>query len=112
MLTHGPPQTVTRLATGEKRTAIRAVRFRVLLHFGQAVFKKVGRFDEIAGQDVILIHRLMKNKAKAPEYALMTEEFYRLSGGLNGARAETAIEMAEGLGEVPVRLFPLGSAKD
>lgn len=87
------------------RAAARGLRLRVLLHFGRAAFKRVGNFDEIAGEDVILIHRLLKNSVPAREYILMTKAFHRLAGSPEGAEAR--IETAEGIGQVPVRVFPL-----
>ena len=41
------------LADGEMREAVRALRFRVLLHFGQAAFKNIGEFEEIAGEEFV-----------------------------------------------------------
>jgi hypothetical protein len=87
------------------RQAIHALRFRVLLHFGQAAFKNIQHFEEIAGEDVILIHRLLKNSVPSREYALMTKRFYQLSGGLEKHPAEARVETAEGLGNVPVWVF-------
>jgi len=76
-----------------RRAAVRGLRLRVLLHFGRAAFKNVGRFEEIAGEDVILIHRLLKNSIPAREYILMTETFHRLAGEPDGsAAAETRVE--------------------
>lgn len=95
------------LTSSKTREAMSALRFRVLLHYGQAAFKKVGQFEEIAGEDVILIHRLLKNSIPAHQYILMTERFYQLSGGLNGTASQAHTETAEGLGEVPVRVFAL-----
>jgi hypothetical protein len=92
--------------------AIRALRFRVLLHFGQAAFKNVRQFEEIAGEDVILIHRLLKNSISFQEYVLMTERFHRLSGGLDARTGEMRLETAEGLGQVAVRVFPFARAAE
>ncbi len=94
------------LADDDTHETIRSLRFRVLLHFGQAAFKNIGQFDEIAGEEVILIHRLLKNSVSAQEYILMTERFQQLSGGLDARTGETRLEMAEGLGEIPVWVFP------
>lgn len=53
------------------------LRLKIIAHSGQAVFYRVGRFDELAGIDVILIHRLLKNSLKSHQYILMTDPAYR-----------------------------------
>ena len=35
--------------------------------------KRVSRFEELAGDEVILIHRLLKNQVPAHEYLLLSE---------------------------------------
>ncbi len=53
------------------------LRLKVVLHSGEAVFRRILHFEELAGEDVILIHRLLKNSLAAKEYILMTDAFYR-----------------------------------
>jgi class 3 adenylate cyclase len=89
----------------EARQAVSGLRFKALLHCGEAAFKNIRQFEEIAGEDVILIHRLLKNSLPTQNYVLMTERFYERSGGLENKEAETRVETAEGFGEVPVRVF-------
>lgn len=91
----------------ETRQAASRLRFRALTHCGEAAFKNIRQFEEIAGEDVILIHRLLKNSVPAQDYVLMTERFYQRSGGLKNKEAETRQETAEGFGEVPVKVFIL-----
>jgi len=91
----------------EARQAARALRFRALLHFGQAAFKNIRQFQEIAGEEVILIHRLLKNSVPAQDYMLMTERFYRLAGDLENRTAESRRETVEGFGDRPVWVFTL-----
>jgi hypothetical protein len=78
---------------------------KVLLHVGQAAFKTIQQFEEIAGTDVILIHRLLKNSVPYMRYALLTNTFYQRVGTLDTPAMETRTETAEGLGAVEVQIF-------
>jgi hypothetical protein len=94
--------------TAARGASARGLRFKIILHFGQTAFKRIGRFDELGGADVILLHRLLKSDPSLRAAAIMTERFYLLSGGLEGATAQVRSEHAEGLGNAPVRVCALG----
>ncbi len=81
------------------------LRLKAFLHHGQAVIKRIREFEELAGNDVILIHRLLKNSISANEYILMTEKIYELSGGILNQKAESVVEDCEGIGNVRVFVF-------
>jgi hypothetical protein len=49
------------------------LRLKTVVHAGTALFHKVGNFTELAGVDVIMVHRLMKNSVDADEYILATD---------------------------------------
>lgn len=53
--------------------SIRTLRLKIVLHHGRALFYKLDRFMELAGLDVILVHRLLKNSVMGDEYVLVTE---------------------------------------
>lgn len=90
---------------------IAELRIKAFLHVGEVAIKKIRQFEELAGENVILIHRLLKNTIPAKEYILLTEQFYALSGGLGDSPLETRTEEAEGLGPVAVRVYyPAGDA--
>lgn len=80
------------------------LRLKAILHSGEVVFKKIRQFEELAGEDVILIHKLLKNSVPANEYILVTEPFYRLVGDFNDLPSETRIENCDYLGEVTVHV--------
>lgn len=84
------------------------LRLKIILHFGQVAFKRIGAFEELAGTDVILLHRLLKSDLPGRVGALMTERFYLLSGGLEGVTALARSDYADGLGNAPVRVCDLG----
>ena len=52
---------------------IEKLRLKVVVHSGEALFHRVMHFNELAGVDVIIVHRLLKNSVKAEEYLLLTE---------------------------------------
>jgi class 3 adenylate cyclase len=53
------------------------LKLKIVVHSGEVVFHKVGRFSDLSGVDVILAHRLLKNSIPSDEYVLMTESAYR-----------------------------------
>lgn len=46
---------------------------KVIGHIGVALRYRLGRFDELAGADVIAVHRLLKNNIQSHSYLLLTE---------------------------------------
>jgi hypothetical protein len=81
------------------------LKLKSVLHVGPAVIKKVRQFEEVAGEDVIVVHRLLKNTVPFNEYVLMTQAFYDLSGGFPGRTAEARVEECEGFGPVAVKVY-------
>ncbi len=84
---------------------IAELKLKAFLHVGQVVIKQIRQFEELGGEDVILIHRLLKNTIAVKEYILLTEAFYELSGGFSEGAPETRSEECEGLGQVTVRVY-------
>jgi class 3 adenylate cyclase len=85
------------------------LKLKAFLHHGEVAVKKIRQFEELAGADVILIHRLMKNTVPAKEYILLTQKFFELSGGLAEQTPEARTEDCEGIGPVPVVVYyPVG----
>lgn len=54
-------------------THIDKLRLKVIVHSGEALFHHVFSFLELAGVDVIVVHRLLKNSITADQYLLLTE---------------------------------------
>jgi hypothetical protein len=86
------------------------LKLKAFLHAGQAVFKQIKQFEELAGEDVILIHRLLKNSVPSNEYILLTDAYTALGGGLSGYRSESRTEDCEGIGQVGVQVYYLPEA--
>jgi hypothetical protein len=53
------------------------LKLKLIAHSGVALFYQMGRFEELSGVDVIIVHRLLKNSVPAHEYILLTESAYR-----------------------------------
>ena len=49
------------------------LKIKFILHYGQAGSYRIANFEKIAGLDVIVAHRLMKNSVPEEEYVLMTD---------------------------------------
>jgi len=52
---------------------IEKLRLKIVVHSGEALFHRVFHFLELAGVDVIIVHRLLKNSVAADQYLLLTE---------------------------------------
>ena len=80
------------------------LRIKVVLHAGEAAFRMIRQSEEMAGEDVILAHHLLKNSIQSNEYVLMTETFRRLVGAQNDLFLEKRLESYGDLGEVPIHV--------
>ena len=49
------------------------LRLKIVVHSGEALLHRVFNFLELAGVDVIIVHRLLKNSVAADQYLLLTE---------------------------------------
>lgn len=89
-----------------------ALRLKILLHVGTALMHRIGRFIELAGTDVILIHRLLKNSIEAKQYLLLTEDIWKLADLQDMPCAYQGVESYDALGEVAIYAYvpPLGFA--
>jgi hypothetical protein len=54
-------------------TGIATLDLKLIAHYGRFVRQLVGGRSRVAGPDVILVHRLLKNSVGAGEYVLLTE---------------------------------------
>jgi hypothetical protein len=60
---------------GACRSAIN-LTLKFITHYGELDETVIGNFSKIIGSDVILAHRLLKNKLDAKEYLLLTENYW------------------------------------
>lgn len=80
------------------RTA-RTLRLKVIVHRGEAVITRLHGFETLAGEDVILTHRLLKNSVP-DEYIVPTDSFMRLLSVTDDQPRELRHENCQTIGEV------------
>lgn len=80
------------------------LHLKAVLHYGQAVFTNVAGFKKVAGEDVILAHRLLKSSVPEKEHIIETDAFRQFAGDPGGARSEPRIESFEDIGEVHIHV--------
>jgi hypothetical protein len=85
--------------------SIGELRLKAFLHLGDVALKRIRQFEELAGEDVILIHRLLKNTIPSREYVAMTEAFHALGGDVAGFRKEERRETYDDVGSLLLRIF-------
>jgi class 3 adenylate cyclase len=54
------------------------LKIKLVGHLGGVAMQKVKRLTELAGVDVIVVHRMLKNNVPVPEYLLMTKPVYAM----------------------------------
>ena len=84
---------------------ISKLNLKVVGHYGKASIEMIGAFKELAGVDVILIHRLLKNQVKQKRYLLLTKAAAeRLPIPAEG-KSEMGVERDQDIGEIPVVIY-------
>lgn len=71
-----------RMCSCEGCMQIEKLNLKFVAHAGEVAFQRVKRHTELAGMDVILLHRMLKNDVPVPEYVLTTDD------GLEGLDAD------------------------
>jgi hypothetical protein len=77
------------------------LKIKLVGHAGGVAVQKVKRLTELAGVDVIVVHRMLKNDVPVPEYLLVTEPVHAMLGdALRGRAAAFDLELDD-LGKTP-----------
>ena len=76
------------------------LKLKSFVHFGDFLIKEINQFKEIAGQDVILAHRLMKNSISVSEYMLFTKPFTEIKDINSLGSIENRVEKYDDMGSV------------
>lgn len=84
------------------------LKLKVVVHYGEVAVKRIRQWEELAGEPVIVVHRLMKNSVPAKEYLLLSDTFWRLAGGMAGREAEERREAYDDIGAQQVWVYYLG----
>jgi hypothetical protein len=93
--------------------SVEQLKLKAVLHRGEAAFTHLRQFTKVAGEDVILAHRLLKNSVGSKEYILMTEPFAAAcpDAVFEGRSMKESREQVEGFGEVPVYVIHTGKER-
>ncbi|MDZ4767656.1 MAG: DUF2652 domain-containing protein [Chloroflexota bacterium] len=89
----------------EACTHIADLKLKMIVHYGTVAIKQIRGFTEIAGAEVILLHRLLKNSVQSREYVLMTPVAQALIGDYEGLTAERRVEQIDDFGALPVHVY-------
>lgn len=101
---------VDRLCDCEGCTKVGELKLKFVAHLGEVAFQKVKRYKELAGVDVITVHRLLKNTVPIAEYVLMSEPIYERAGDHLRSFGKQATENLEGLGDLTTYYVDLEEA--
>ncbi len=70
------------------------LKIKLVGHVGAVAVQKVKRMTELAGVDVIVVHRMLKNDVPLPEYLLVTKPVYEmLDAPLRERASNVSLEM-------------------
>lgn len=72
---------------------------KAFVHGGEIAIKQVRQFEELAGEAVIFVHRLLKNRVAEREYVMLSDDIGRLLPAAVLAQAKPHSESVEGFGE-------------
>ncbi len=78
---------------------------KAVLHYGTVVLSHCSGRIKIAGPDVILAHRLLKNSVVEDSYVLMTAEFYDMLETFSFSHARWQLEHCSGFGDNAVLVW-------
>jgi hypothetical protein len=84
---------------------IEKLRLKLIVHSGEALFHRVLNFQELAGVDVIIVHRLLKNSVQADQYLLMTEAAREDVQLPESALLTVGSEQYENIGRIGVAVY-------
>jgi Protein of unknown function (DUF2652) len=73
---------------------------KFVAHLGEVAIQRVKRISKLAGLNVILVHRMLKNTVPLPEYMLLSEPLFHLSDEKIRTHTQSLPQDFEGLGPV------------
>ncbi|MEB3032904.1 DUF2652 domain-containing protein [[Mycobacterium] nativiensis] len=86
---------------------LKNLSLKFVAHEGEVAEQKVKRRTELAGVDVILVHRMLKNRVPVPEYVLMTDPIAQHLDEPVRAVCTPLVHDFEGLGQTPTYYLDL-----
>jgi len=86
---------------------VRELTIKFVTHAGEVAFQRVKQFTELAGVDVILVHRMLKNDVPVREYVLMTHPVLEQLAPELRQRGRGLEHDFEGMGRTATHYFEL-----
>src|SRR5215831_14730918 len=83
------------------------LQVKFVAHLGDVALQRVKRSRKLAGLDVILVHRMLKNTVPVPEYLLLSEAVFRRVDDGARIRGQALEQELEGLGVVTTYFMDL-----
>ena len=80
------------------------LRLKAFMHCGEIAIKQLRGFEELAGEDVILLHRLLKNAIDAHEYVLLTDAVCALWADASDRGYQSSAN-CDGVGDIGIRVL-------
>lgn len=96
-----------RMCTCNGCLQVGALTLKFVTHSGEVAFQRVKRYSELAGVDVILVHRMLKNDVPLREYVLMTSAVLEQLPEELRQRAHSIEHDFEGMGRTATHYFDL-----
>lgn len=85
------------------------LKIKLVGHLGGVAMQKVKQLTELAGVDVIVVHRMLKNDVPVPEYLLMTEPVHAMLDAPLRAQAAPLVLDLDDLGATPAYYLDLAA---
>jgi hypothetical protein len=86
-------------------THVQKLTLKVIVHSGEALFHQVLQFEELAGVDVIIVHRLLKNSVNANQYLLLTSQAQKDIELPENIQLTKSQELCEGIGKIDIGVY-------
>lgn len=81
---------------------INTLTIKLIVHAGKALFYKIDGLSELAGPDVIIVHRLLKNHVDSKEYILITRSAFAALEMEPSPEYLESVEPYDDVGDIPV----------
>jgi len=79
---------------------VNELKLKAIIHSGKAAFTKVHDILKISGEDVITVHRLLKNSIPSDEYIIVTDSFVNRCQSFDKTDFEKHVEHYDDLAPV------------
>lgn len=89
-------------------TEVDRLRLKFTAHIGEVATQTIRQRRKLVGIDVILVHRMLKNRVSIPEYVLLSEDLHGLQDEASSVSEREVLDDLEGIG--PTRAYAVDMA--